>query len=360
MKKVVLIVVALAGLLAGVIAWRVHVQESALEGDPVANGVVEAESIRVSTRRSARIVELAIEEGEDVEEGQVIARLDCHEPDASLAEIEARIAAAQARAEAMSASVDAQAGQSRAARAAIAVTRARLEALDSQRQLAERQAQRVGELGPFATAERSDQATANAEALAAEAAAVRASASVNRGQAAAAAANAQAAVGQARSAEQEVVALEAMRATALTTVAECVIRAPSAGRLERLYYEVGELLPMGGVVARIVHDDDLRAIVYLANSDFDEAEVGDAARLEADALPNVRFEVTVTRLALEAEFTPRSIQTRSDRDRLVYPVEVRIWDPEAQLRSGMPVTVTFDSPGSGEDRRARGAETEAL
>jgi HlyD family secretion protein len=51
-------------------------------------------------------------------------------------------------------------------------------------------------------------------------------------------------------------------------------------------------------------------------------------------------------VATRAEFTPRNIQTRTDRDRLVYPVEVWIANPEGKLRPGMPVQVTLPGTGS--------------
>ena len=65
----------------------------------------------------------------------------------------------------------------------------------------------------------------------------------------------------------------------------------------------------------------------------------------ADAYPGASFEGTVRTVSLEAEFTPRNIQTRTDRDRLVYPVEVTVKNPGQKLRAGMPVQVTI--PGTG-------------
>jgi HlyD family secretion protein len=65
----------------------------------------------------------------------------------------------------------------------------------------------------------------------------------------------------------------------------------------------------------------------------------------ADAFPGEEFGGTVKTVALEAEFTPRNIQTRSDRDRLVYSVEVAVENRDAKLRAGMPVQVTL--PGTG-------------
>ena len=64
----------------------------------------------------------------------------------------------------------------------------------------------------------------------------------------------------------------------------------------------------------------------------------------ADAFPDEEFEGTVRTVALEAEFTPRNIQTRTDRDRLVYPVEVIVVNRDGKLRAGMPVQVTL--PGT--------------
>lgn len=98
----------------------------------------------------------------------------------------------------------------------------------------------------------------------------------------------------------------------------------------------------GAVVARIVDPAFVRATFYLPNADLDEARVGQSAQVEVDAYQGRRFEATIHRIGLEAEFTPRNIQTRSDRDRLVFPVEVRISNAEGLLRSGMPVTVTLE------------------
>ncbi|MCB9597018.1 MAG: HlyD family efflux transporter periplasmic adaptor subunit [Sandaracinaceae bacterium] len=136
-------------------------------------------------------------------------------------------------------------------------------------------------------------------------------------------------------------AVEALVRAARLGVDECRIVAPRGGVVERVYYEVGELVMPGSVVARVVDPAFVRATFYLPNSDFEEATVGAAAHVEADAYPGRTFDAAVRRIGLEAEFTPRNIQTRTDRDRLVYPVEVRIPNEQGMLRPGMPVTVTL-------------------
>jgi HlyD family secretion protein len=71
---------------------------------------------------------------------------------------------------------------------------------------------------------------------------------------------------------------------------------------------------------------------------------GAEAQVVADAYPGEVFKGRVRSVSLKAEFTPRNIQTRTDRDRLVYPVEVALANADLRLRAGMPVQVSL--PGA--------------
>ena len=71
---------------------------------------------------------------------------------------------------------------------------------------------------------------------------------------------------------------------------------------------------------------------------------GDKLFEQADAWPDLEFRGSIETVGSSAEFTPRNIQTRTDRDRLVFAIEVRISNPEHELRPGMPVQVTL--PGT--------------
>ena len=84
-----------------------------------------------------------------------------------------------------------------------------------------------------------------------------------------------------------------------------------------------------------------KATFYLPNAEVGAVKPGAKAMVVADAFPGEEFEGTVKTVALEAEFTPRNIQTRTDRDRLVYPVEVAVVNRDGKLRAGMPVQVTL-------------------
>ena len=66
----------------------------------------------------------------------------------------------------------------------------------------------------------------------------------------------------------------------------------------------------------------------------------------ADAYPGVKFPGHITSIAMEVAFTPRNIQTRTDRDRLVYPVEVTLSNADHRLRPGMPAEVKLVAASS--------------
>ncbi len=341
MKKVVVVLVVVTVALTATIAWKIRAQEQEETGPPTGSGVVEGEAADVSSRLSARIAEIAVTEGDTVEAGAVLMILDCAEPEARLAEAEARLAAARAQAQGAGAQATAAVNQSQAARLSIGASGANIAALEAQTAIAEREAHRIEAMGTHASVSQRDQARTTATRLEAEARAARATRTATARQARAARASATAAEAQAESATQQILAIEAIVRAAQITVAECRILSPRAGVVERVYYEPGELVMPGSVVARVVDPSFVRATFYLANQDVDEASVGAGAKVVADAYPDRTFDATIRRIGLEAEFTPRNIQTRTDRDRLVFPVEVRIPNPDGLLRSGMPVTVTL-------------------
>jgi len=341
MKKVVVAVIVLALGLTGAIAWKIRAQDEAEHGPARGSGVVESEGVDLSARLGARVTAVPVTEGGEVSAGDVILELDCAEPEARFAEAQARLAAARAQAAGAGDQAEAAQRQSQAARASIGARRAQAAALAAQRDVAAREAERLESMGEHAALSRRDQARSAATGLEQQTRASRAASTASARQAAAARSQAEAAASQADAAQQQIAAVEALVRAAQIMVDECHIVAPRAGVVERVYYDPGELVMPGSVVARIVDPAFVRATFYLPNADVDEASVGMNARVEVDAYPGRHFDARVRRIGLEAEFTPRNIQTRTDRDRLVYPVEVRVPNDEGLLRAGMPVTVTL-------------------
>jgi len=341
MKRILIASILMAVGLSSAIAWKIRDQREALEGPPTGSAALESEGVDVSARIGARVARVGVQEGARVEAGATLVELECDEPMARLAEAQARLASARAQAQAGHAQAQAAKRQSQAARASIVAAKATAEAYDSQRGAAEREATRIAAMGEYATVAQHDQTSSAASGLRAQAEAARAAGNASIREAAAVSSQATAQVAQALAAERSVEALEAVVRSAQLAVDECRIAAPRSGVVERVYYDPGELVSSGAVVARVVDPDVVKATFYLANADVDLAAVGLEAVVRADAIADQTWTGRVRRIGLEAEFTPRNIQTRSDRDRLVYPVEVRVPNTDHRLRAGMNVSVTL-------------------
>jgi membrane fusion protein YbhG len=302
MRRVVVILAVLVVVLAALISLRLWKQARVLDAPTSGSGEIEGTAVDLSSRVGARILEIRTREGERVTEGDLLVRLDCADPAAQLAEAEARLAGARA--------------QAIAAGAQIQVT-------ERSRAAAERQAKRLSALPEDVPEASIDQTQASAAGL--------------RHQTEAARAQAAAAAAQVRAAEAAV-------ARARLLAGECELRAPRAAEVAILPHEAGELVSPGAVLVRLVDLSEVTATFYLPNAEVAAVKPGARAVVVADAWPKEEFEGKVRTVALEAEFTPRNIQTRTDRDRLVYPVEVVVQNRDGKLRAGMPVQVTL--PGT--------------
>jgi HlyD family secretion protein len=303
MRRVVVVLAVLVVVLAGLIGLRLWRQARLLDAPTGGSGEIEGTAVDLSSRVGARILELRVREGDRVKAGDLLVVLDCADPKAQLAEAEARLAAARAQAIAAG---------------------AQIQATERTRAAAERQAKRLSGLPGDVPEASIDQTQASAAGL--------------RHQTDAARAQAGAATAQVRAGEA---AVERARLLA----GECELRAPRAAEVATLPHEAGELVSPGAVLVRLVDLSEVTATFYVPNAEVGAVKPGAKAVVVADAWPGESFDGKVRTVALEAEFTPRNIQTRSDRDRLVYPVEVVVENRGGKLRAGMPVQVSL--PGTG-------------
>ncbi|MEZ4320020.1 MAG: efflux RND transporter periplasmic adaptor subunit [Myxococcota bacterium] len=341
MRRVIIGFVVAVVVLGGLLGWQVIAQSLALLAPAGGSGVIEGTTVRASSRVGGRIVALPHAEGEAVEAGTVLVQLDCIEARAGLAEAEARVVAAEqqaAAAERVAGAASQSAGAaSQSARAASAQARA----LTAQSQSAVRESERLGSVSTDVSQALQDRARFGAEGAMASVEAADAQRQAGRAQARAASSQAEAAAAQAEAAQSQVEAARAALERAKLAVSECDVTAPIAGTVQLLPWEVGELVPPGATLATVVDIREARAAFYLPNADLASARMGEAAEVRADAWPGKVFDGRITEVATEAEFTPRNIQTRTDRDRLVYRVEVEIHNPDGELRPGMPVEVVL-------------------
>ena len=100
----------------------------------------------------------------------------------------------------------------------------------------------------------------------------------------------------------------------------------------------------------------MKAIFFVPDAELGRVSLGAPAELRVDAYVGRVFTGKVRRIASEAEFTPRDVQTREDRDRLVYAVEIEVDNADGALRAGMPGDVTLPGTAGAAEPSARRIE----
>jgi HlyD family secretion protein len=111
--------------------------------------------------------------------------------------------------------------------------------------------------------------------------------------------------------------------------------------------EPGEIVPAGSAVITLMDPEDRWVRVYVPETHIGAIRVGQGTEITTDTDPDRSYAGEVGFIASEAEFTPKSVQTKEERVKLVYAVKVRVTgDPQMDLKPGMPADVKFEPDGS--------------
>jgi HlyD family secretion protein len=122
-----------------------------------------------------------------------------------------------------------------------------------------------------------------------------------------------------------------------------VVLAPADGTVLTRIVEPGEVIQPGTTAMTIGQLNQLTVKVYIPEDRYGRIDLGDHAQVSTDSFPGEAFDGTVKRIAQQAEYTPRNVQTEEDRRTTVFAVELSISDPSGKLKPGMPVDVQFGS-----------------
>lgn len=284
------IAVSVAGA-GGVAYWFNAHRDPLPEGLVRSNGRLEVERIEIAAKYPGRIIELPVREGDLVKAGDLIARQDSTELVAQRAAVEAaRQRAVQATSRA-AAETEVRKVQARIAQLELDHTnKLRQDALVSGAEVERREAQRDGERAGVMVAT--------------------------------------AAVGEATAARTEA---EAQMKRLDIAISDMSLRAPVAGRIEYRVVEPGSVIPSGGRVATLLDTSSVYMTVFLPTSIAGRLQVGDEARVVLDAAPEYVIPARVSFVAAEAQFTPKYVETASERDKLVYRVKLTV-PPELAQR----------------------------
>lgn len=128
----------------------------------------------------------------------------------------------------------------------------------------------------------------------------------------------------------------AQLAEARANLAERMIYAPTDGTILSRPVEVGDVVSAGSPIFVMVDMSRLYVKVYIPEPDIPKLKLGDSADITVDAFPGRTFPARITKIFQDAEFTPKNVETKEERVKLVFGVELMFVKPEGLLKPGMP------------------------
>ena len=120
-------------------------------------------------------------------------------------------------------------------------------------------------------------------------------------------------------------------------ISDAHIISPVAGTVTHKPVEAGELVGVGTVIATVSQLETLNLMIYVSDTDLGKVKLGQSADLVIDTYPDKTFPAKVIYISPIAEFTPKNVQTKEDRTKLVFGVKLEVPNASGILKGGMPV-----------------------
>jgi HlyD family secretion protein len=122
---------------------------------------------------------------------------------------------------------------------------------------------------------------------------------------------------------------------------DCYVTSPSAGIIVKKFVEAGENAGMMTSLFKVSDLSSVDLIVYVSETELGKVKLNQEVDVKVDTYPDKTYKGKVIYISPEAEFTPKSIQTKEERTKLVYSVKVRINNPDYELKDGMPADASI-------------------
>ncbi|HQU31523.1 MAG: efflux RND transporter periplasmic adaptor subunit [Planctomycetia bacterium] len=277
------VVVVAGGSFFGYKYWKAK-KYALPEGIASGNGRIESKLVDVAAKEPLRVKEILVDEGDRVEPGQVLVRLDAITLDAELAKAKANVAATQERLAIANAAIVRRKSEIELAK--IEVERAR--------KLVEERAGTQREYDVRKTAlETTTAALAEEEA-------------------------------RLQTAKQEIEVAQANVAMIQTRIDDATLKSPVHGRVLYRLAEPGEVLAPGGKALTLVNLKDIYMEIFLPAQQAARLKIGAEGRITSDHTPGRAAAGYVSFVSPEAQFTPKQVETRSERDKLMFRVKIQL------------------------------------
>ncbi len=288
-------------------------------------GTIEATQVDIRSEVAGRILNLAFDEGDRVKPGDVLASIDHEKMDLELENAEGRLREAQARLDMLQSGFrkeDVQKAQETLQEAEIIFENAR------------RDYERVRKLHADKVAAENTRDTVETNYKSAQKRFERAQQDNQ--------------MLQSGYRVEDIAAGQAVKESAEAAVnlikrriKDATITSAGKGIISERYVEPGELVSVGSVLFSIIDLQDMWIMAYVSEMNLGKVKIGQAAAVSVDSFPDRTFPGKVIYISPEAEFTPKNIQTKEERVKLVYGIKVQIQNDEELLKPGMPADVAI-------------------
>ncbi|MGD9700264.1 MULTISPECIES: HlyD family secretion protein [unclassified Acinetobacter] len=328
MKKLTLVgTVVILGLVAYLV-WK-NMNQPDTKALVSGNGRIEATEINISSKLSGQLEEILVQEGDFVEPGQVLARIKVSTLEAQLREVQAQ----QRQAQDGIATAEAQVAMriSEKAAAAAMVEQRETELVAAKNRLARTEI--LAKDGAVSKQQLDDE-RADVKSVAAVLSAARAQ--VDSAQSAIVAARS-----QVSSAHSQVDAIKATIERINFDIEDAQLKAPLKARVQFLVAQPGEMISAGGRVMNLIDLSDVYMTFFLPETVAGHIAIGTEVRIVLDAAKNVVIPAKVSFVADTAQFTPKTVETESERQKLMFRIKAKI-DPVLlqkyiqQVKTGLP------------------------
>jgi HlyD family secretion protein len=283
LKLIILLLAVVAVAFFAYQYWKAK-QSELPKGIASGNGRIEAKLVDAVAKDALRVKEILVDEGDLVKPGDVLVRLDTATFDSQLNQAKLQVATAQERVASANFAV---------VRQKSLVDNAQLE-FDRTRKLVDQNALSQREFDERNTSlQTSTAALAEAEA-------------------------------QLRTAKQEVEVAQANVTTIQTHIDDATLKSPVLGRVLYRLAEPGEMLAAGGKALTLVNLQDVYMEIYLPSEQAASLKSGAEARITVDFAPGRAAPAYVSFVSPEAQFTPKQVETKSERDKLMFRVKIQV------------------------------------
>ncbi|MFA5631284.1 MAG: HlyD family efflux transporter periplasmic adaptor subunit [Porticoccaceae bacterium] len=287
---------------------------AARDGDAVVsgNGRIEATEIDVAAKAAGRIRDILVREGDFVRAGQVVALMDTENLEAQLRQAQAQFRQAESAVAIAGSQVVQREAERQATLALVAQRKAELN-------VAEKRHQRSAALAGRGAASQQEADDDFAGRQSAAAAVSAAEAQVAAGEAAIITAQA-----QLTGAESSVAAARASVERIETDIADSELKAVRDGRVQYRIAQPGEVVAAGGRILNLVDLRDVYMTFFLPTAAAGRLAVGTEVRIVLDAAPGYVFPASVSFVADVAQFTPKTVETASEREKLMFRIRAQV------------------------------------